>query len=283
MDFKNYRGEEQELSSPPAETHFPLVILPKRCLTNAVTYSILKNLGVSIALRPPSEGGDILKGFWHRQYDYQQAGFDSLSPIPITDLIQVPSNACRKRPPCCTRRGDVVLRNAFPVIRCPPAWPIWRDEGRSRGHSPDHCPQYLIAYYATLSLVSFVVGLNPAYPQEEWPWSEKHSPPRSSPWRGPPAESGNNGKVPSRTGSSWSTASITQKERPRRTLPCRRRSIPFRPSSIPPDCAAPGFRGDDRPGGDSVHRRHQGVPKGAVLSHANIIAASFRPPPHSPS
>jgi long-chain acyl-CoA synthetase len=106
---------------------------------------------------------------WHKHYDYNVPTTIRYPRIAVHDLLQLPANAFPDKPALDffgtqmtfwqLRKNVLRMANAMGAL------------GISKGdrvgiHLPN-CPQYPIAYYAALSLGAIVVNLNPMYTTEE--------------------------------------------------------------------------------------------------------------------
>ncbi|MGA3085167.1 MAG: long-chain fatty acid--CoA ligase [Thermodesulfobacteriota bacterium] len=106
---------------------------------------------------------------WHKHYDYNVPTTIRYPRILIHDLLQLPANTYPDKPALDffgTKMTFYELRNR--VLRLANAL---GDLGVSKGdrvglHLPN-CPQYPMAYYAALSLGAIVVNLNPQFTTEE--------------------------------------------------------------------------------------------------------------------
>jgi len=106
---------------------------------------------------------------WHKHYDYNVPTTIRYPRILIHDLLQLPANTYPDKPALDffgTKMTFYELRNM--VLRLANAL---GDLGVSKGdrvglHLPN-CPQYPMAYYAALSLGAIVVNLNPQFTTEE--------------------------------------------------------------------------------------------------------------------
>lgn len=106
---------------------------------------------------------------WHRFYDYNVP--TSLRPpqISVADLLQIPSNAYPDKAAIHFLEREItfwelrqqVLRLANALIG------LGVQKGDRIGLHLPTCPQYIIAYYAALSLGAIVVNLNPIYKPDE--------------------------------------------------------------------------------------------------------------------
>ncbi|MBN1613719.1 MAG: long-chain fatty acid--CoA ligase [Deltaproteobacteria bacterium] len=106
---------------------------------------------------------------WHRHYDYNVPTSVRVPRIPVHDLLQIPANAY----------PDKTVFNFFGtemtfwelrlrVLRMANALAsIGVEKGSRVGLHLPNCPQYPICYYACMHLGAIVVNLNPMYTFEE--------------------------------------------------------------------------------------------------------------------
>jgi long-chain acyl-CoA synthetase len=106
---------------------------------------------------------------WHRHYDYNVPATIRVPRIPVQDLLQIPANAY----------PDKTVFNFFGtemtfwelrlrVLRMANALAaIGVEKGSRVGLHLPNCPQYPIAYYACMHLGAIVVNLNPMYTFDE--------------------------------------------------------------------------------------------------------------------
>jgi len=110
-----------------------------------------------------------MERFWHKQYDYNVPTTIRYPQIAIPELLQIPSNALPDKAAIYYEGENISFydfRNL--IMRMANALAA---AGVKKGdhvgiHLPN-CPPYLIAYYAVLSLGAIVVNMNPAYTKEE--------------------------------------------------------------------------------------------------------------------
>lgn len=106
---------------------------------------------------------------WQEYYDYNAPTAIRYPKIPVPELLQIPANVFPNKPAIMYEGAAIGFRELRRmVIRMAN---VLHDMGVRKGdrvglHLPN-CPQYTIAYYASLSLGAIVVNLNPAYPKEE--------------------------------------------------------------------------------------------------------------------
>lgn len=106
---------------------------------------------------------------WHQHYDYNVPASIRYPQISIPELLQIPANALPDKPAFIygdfqmgyrTYR-ETVLRMSNALVN------LGIKKGDRIGIQLPNCPQYLIAYYATLTIGAIVVNLNPAYTVDE--------------------------------------------------------------------------------------------------------------------
>jgi len=106
---------------------------------------------------------------WHRHYDYCVPPTINYPRITVPDLLQIPANAYPDRPALLFSGRKITfweLRRL--VLRMANALGgLGIKKGDRVGLQLPTCPQYLIAYNAVLSLGGIVVNLNPLYTVEE--------------------------------------------------------------------------------------------------------------------
>ena len=106
---------------------------------------------------------------WHRHYDYSVPETIRYPRLPVADLLQIPANAYPDKAATYFYGSELTfweLRQQ--VLRMANALGAM---GVSKGdrvglHLPN-CPQYVICYYAVLSLGAIVVNMNPLYTPAE--------------------------------------------------------------------------------------------------------------------
>jgi len=106
---------------------------------------------------------------WHRHYDYNVPLTLRYPRITISDLLQIPANSYPDKPALNfygtemtfwqLREQVLRLANALGALGI--------KKGERVGIHLPTCPQYIIAYYAVLMLGGIVVNLNPMYTTEE--------------------------------------------------------------------------------------------------------------------
>jgi len=106
---------------------------------------------------------------WHRHYDYNVPTTVRVPRLPVHELIQIPANAYPDKAALNFYGTEITfweLRQL--VLRFAQALgTIGVQKGERVGIHLPNCPQYPIAYYAVLSLGGIVVNLNPMYTAEE--------------------------------------------------------------------------------------------------------------------
>ena len=106
---------------------------------------------------------------WHRFYDYNVPATIRYPHIAVPDLLQIPANALPGKTALYYSGTEISFSEYRAlVIRMANALAaLGVQKGDRVGIHLPNCPQYLIAYYAALSLGAIVVNLNPAYPRDE--------------------------------------------------------------------------------------------------------------------
>jgi long-chain acyl-CoA synthetase len=106
---------------------------------------------------------------WHKHYDYNVPTTIRYPRLAVHDLLQLPANAFPDKPALDffgTQMTFYELRNQ--VLRLANAMGgLGISKGDRVGIHLPNCPQYPIAYYAALSLGAIVVNLNPLYTTDE--------------------------------------------------------------------------------------------------------------------
>jgi long-chain acyl-CoA synthetase len=106
---------------------------------------------------------------WHRHYDYNVPTTIRYPRIPIQDLLQLPANTYPDKAALNFFGTEMTFgqlrTNVLRMANALGALGIAKGD-RVGLHLPN-CPQYPIAYYAALSLGAIVVNLNPMYTPEE--------------------------------------------------------------------------------------------------------------------
>lgn len=111
----------------------------------------------------------MFERFWHRHYDYNVPATIRYPHIAVPELLQIPANALPDKAAIhyegaqisfCEFRSLVIrMSNVLTSLGL--------KKGDRVGIHLPNCPQYLIAYYAALSLGAIVVNMNPGYTNEE--------------------------------------------------------------------------------------------------------------------
>jgi long-chain acyl-CoA synthetase len=106
---------------------------------------------------------------WHKHYDYNVSPTIRYPQISVPELLQIPANALPDKPAIHFNGMQITFREYREmVLRMANALAgIGVGKGDRVGIQLPNCPQYLIAYYAALTLGAIVVNLNPAYTCEE--------------------------------------------------------------------------------------------------------------------
>lgn len=106
---------------------------------------------------------------WHQHYDYNVPASIRYPQITVPELLQIPANALPDKAATYYEGAQISFREYRElVLRMANALAdIGVKKGDRVGIQLPNCPQYLIAYYATLTLGGIVVNLNPAYTTEE--------------------------------------------------------------------------------------------------------------------
>ncbi len=106
---------------------------------------------------------------WHRNYDYNVPTTVNVPRLPIHELIQIPANAYPDKPALNFYGNEITFWELrLLVMRFANALgALGVQKGERVGIHLPNCPQYVIAYYAALSLGAIVVNLNPMYTAEE--------------------------------------------------------------------------------------------------------------------
>jgi len=106
---------------------------------------------------------------WHRHYDYNVPTTVRVPRLPIHELIQIPANAYPDKAALTFYGTEISFWELrLLVMRFANALgALGVQKGERVGIHLPNCPQYPIAYYAVLSLGAIVVNLNPMYTAEE--------------------------------------------------------------------------------------------------------------------
>ena len=106
---------------------------------------------------------------WQRHYDYNVPTTIRYPRLPIQDILQIPANAYPDKPALSFYGTEMtfweVRQQVLRMANALGALGVQKGE-RVGIHLPT-CPQYVIAYYAVLSLGAIVVNLNPMYTVDE--------------------------------------------------------------------------------------------------------------------
>jgi len=106
---------------------------------------------------------------WHRHYDYNVPTSIRYPRLPAQGILQLPAGSYPDKPALNFYGTEItfwelrlqVLRMANALGR------LGVKKGERVGIHLPNCPQFVIAYYATLSLGAIVVNLNPLYTADE--------------------------------------------------------------------------------------------------------------------
>jgi long-chain acyl-CoA synthetase len=106
---------------------------------------------------------------WHEHYDHGVPTTMRYPRIPLHDLLLVPVSAFPHKPALHYAGTDITFRQLHDLVRACAAG--LAEAGVAQGdrvalHLPN-CPQYVIAYYAVLSIGAVVVNVNPMYTAAE--------------------------------------------------------------------------------------------------------------------
>ena len=106
---------------------------------------------------------------WHRHYDYNVPTTIRVPRLAIHELIQLPANAYPDKAALNFYGTEITFWELrVLVMRFANALgSLGVQKGERVGIHLPNCPQYPIAYYAVLSLGAIVVNLNPMYTAEE--------------------------------------------------------------------------------------------------------------------
>lgn len=106
---------------------------------------------------------------WHRHYDYNVPTTIRYPRLPVHDLLQIPANAYPDKAALNFYGTEMTFWEVrLQVLRMANALgALGIKKGERVGIHLPTCPQYIIAYYAVLSLGAIVVNLNPMYTAEE--------------------------------------------------------------------------------------------------------------------
>jgi len=106
---------------------------------------------------------------WHRHYDYNVPITIRYPRLPIQELLQIPANAFPDKAALTFYGTEMTFWELrLQVLRLANALgKLGVQKGERVGIHLPTSPQYVIAYYAALSLGAIVVNLNPMYTAEE--------------------------------------------------------------------------------------------------------------------
>jgi long-chain acyl-CoA synthetase len=106
---------------------------------------------------------------WHRHYDYATPTTIRYPRLAVHDLLGIPANAYPDKAALTYFGTEVTFWELrLQVLRFANALgALGVNKGERVGIQLPNCPQYPIAYYAALSLGAIVVNLNPMYTAEE--------------------------------------------------------------------------------------------------------------------
>lgn len=115
------------------------------------------------------EEEQMFERFWHQFYDYNVPTTIRYPHISIPELLQIPANALPDKAAIYYEGDEISFYDLrMLVLRMSN---ILAELGIKKGdrvgiHLPN-CPPYLIAYYAALTLGAIIVNMNPNYTREE--------------------------------------------------------------------------------------------------------------------
>lgn len=106
---------------------------------------------------------------WHRHYDYNVPTTVRLPGMAVHELIEIPCNAYPNKAALNFNGTEMTFWELrFLIIRFANALgALGVQKGERVGIHLPNCPQYPISYYAVLSLGAIVVNLNPMYTADE--------------------------------------------------------------------------------------------------------------------
>jgi long-chain acyl-CoA synthetase len=106
---------------------------------------------------------------WHRHYDYNVPTTIRYPRLAAHELLQIPANAYPDRPALYFYGTEMtfweVRQQALRMANALGALGV--EKGDRVGIHLPNCPQYLISYFAVLSLGAVVVNMNPMYTPDE--------------------------------------------------------------------------------------------------------------------
>ncbi|HYA91578.1 MAG TPA: long-chain fatty acid--CoA ligase [Thermodesulfobacteriota bacterium] len=106
---------------------------------------------------------------WHRHYDYNVPTTVRVPRLAIHELIQIPANAYPDKAALNFYGTEITFWELRALVMrfANALGSLGVQKGERVGIHLPNCPQYPIAYYAALSLGAIVVNLNPLYTAEE--------------------------------------------------------------------------------------------------------------------
>jgi long-chain acyl-CoA synthetase len=106
---------------------------------------------------------------WHRHYDYNVPTTVRVPRLAIHELIQLPANAYPDKAALSFYGTEITFWELRALVMrfANALGSLGVQKGERVGIHLPNCPQYMIAYYAVLSLGAIVVNLNPMYTAEE--------------------------------------------------------------------------------------------------------------------
>ena len=106
---------------------------------------------------------------WHRHYDYNVPTTVRVPRLPIHELLEIPANAFPDKAALNFYGTEITFweLRSLSIQFANALGALGMKKGERVGIHLPNCPQYLIAYYAVLSLGAIVVNLNPMYTAEE--------------------------------------------------------------------------------------------------------------------
>jgi len=111
----------------------------------------------------------MFERFWHQFYDYNVPATIRYPHISIPELLQIPANALPDKA-AVYFEGDEISFYGFRMLVMRMANALEQlgvKKGERVGIQLPNCPPYLIAYYASLTLGAIIVNINPNYSREE--------------------------------------------------------------------------------------------------------------------
>jgi long-chain acyl-CoA synthetase len=106
---------------------------------------------------------------WHRHYDYNVPTTVRVPRLLIHELLEIPANAYPDKAALSFYGTEITFweLRSLSIQFANALGALGIKKGERVGIHLPNCPQYLIAYYAVLSLGATVVNLNPMYTAEE--------------------------------------------------------------------------------------------------------------------